>query len=35
MPDYPDDQNCNKFADYLLEKYVAFDSKVTPDMSHW
>ena len=32
MPDCPDDQNCNKFADYLLENYVTFDSKFTPDM---
>ena len=32
MLDYPDDKNCNKFSDYLLENYVAFDSKVTPDM---
>ena len=27
MPDYPDDKNCNEFADYLLENYVTFDSK--------
>ena len=32
MPDCPDDQNCNNFADYLLESYVTFDSKFTPDM---
>ena len=32
MPDRPDDQNCHKFADYLLENYVTFDSKFTPDM---
>ena len=32
MPDCPDDQNCNEFADYLLENYVTFDSKFTPDM---
>ena len=32
MPDCPDDQNCNKFADYLLENYVTFDSKFTPHM---
>ena len=32
MPDCPDDQNCNKFADYLLENFVTFDSKLTQDM---
>ena len=32
MPDCPDEQNCNEFADYLLENYVTFDSKFTPDM---
>ena len=32
MPDCPDHQNCNKFADYLLENFVTFDSKFTPDM---
>ena len=32
MPDRPDDKNCHKFADYLLENYVTFDSKFTPDM---
>ena len=32
MPDRPDDQNCHKFADYLLENYVTFDSMFTPDM---
>ena len=32
MPDCPDDQNCNKFADYLLENFVTFDSKFYPDM---
>ena len=32
MPDCPDDQNCNKFADYLLENFVTFDSKFTPIM---
>ena len=32
MPDFPDDQNCNKFVDYLLENYVEFNSKFTPDM---
>ena len=30
MPDCSDDQNCNKFADYLMENYVTFDSKFTP-----
>ena len=28
MPDCPDDQNCNKFVDYLLENFVTF----TPDV---
>ena len=23
MPGCPDDQNCNNFADYILENYVA------------
>ena len=32
MPDCPYDQNCNNFADHLLESYVTFDSKLTPDM---
>ena len=27
-----DDQYCNKFADNLLENYVTFDSKFSPDM---
>ena len=31
MPDRPDDQNCHKFADYLLGNYVTFDSNFTPD----
>ena len=26
MPDCPDDQNCNTFAEYLLENYMTFDS---------
>ena len=30
--DIKHNQNCNKFADYLLENYVTFDSKFTPDM---
>ena len=32
MPDCPDDQSCNTFAEYLLENYMTFDSKFTPDM---
>ena len=32
MPDCPDDQNCNTFAEYLLENYMTFDSNITPDM---
>ena len=32
MADCPDNQNCNKFADYLLENFVTFHSKFTPDM---
>ena len=32
IPDCPDDQNCHKCADYLLENYVILDSKFTPDM---
>ena len=32
MPDCPVNQNCNKFAEYLLENYVTFDSKITSDM---
>ena len=32
MLDCPDDQNCNTFAEYLLENYVTFDSTITPDM---
>ena len=32
MSDCPDEQNCNKFAYYLLENYVTFDSKLTTDM---
>ena len=31
MPDCPDDQNCNTFAEYLLENYMTFDSNITPD----
>ena len=31
IPDWPDDQNCNKFADYLLENSMTFDSNFTPD----
>ena len=30
--DICNDQYCNKFADFLLENYVTFDSKFTPDM---
>ena len=32
MQDCPDDQNCNTFAEYLLEDYMTFDSNITPDM---
>ena len=32
MPDRPDDEDSNKFADYLLENFVTFDLKFTPDM---
>ena len=31
MQDCSEDQNCENFADYLLENYVTFDSKFTPD----
>ena len=27
MPDFPDDQNCHKFAGYPLENYVTFNKK--------
>ena len=32
MPDCPDDKNCNKIGDYLLENYVIFGSKFTLDI---
>ena len=32
MPICPDHQNCNKFADFLFDKYVIFESKFTPNM---
>ena len=32
MPGCPDDKSCNTFANYLLENYVTFDSKFTPDV---